>query len=429
MSFAELGLKPGLLKAVDSLGYIIPTPIQEQSIPIALTGRDLLGCAQTGTGKTAAFILPALQLTDRHYVAPATDGAVHAAEPETSRPAARGERALKTPIRTLVITPTRELAGQIEEVAVACARYTGQHIAAVYGGVGYDPQLKKLRRGVDLLVATPGRLLDLEQRGELDLSHVQILVLDEADRMLDMGFWPDVRRIMNLLPTHRQNMLFSATLSNDVMRIAGPILDDPARVEVAPAATPIEAIDQAIYPVAETQKADLLVRLLEEAQLDRVLVFTRTKHRADRVCRHLERARIKGAAIHSNRSQSQRQHALDGFKNGTYRVLVATDIVARGIDVDKISHVINYDLPAVAQDYVHRIGRTARAGAAGTAISFLAAEQAGELREIEVMLGTPLPCRDLDGFEYMQRLIPSPERTAKKLKPRLVYNGSARRRR
>jgi ATP-dependent RNA helicase RhlE len=404
MSFADLGLHAGLLKAVDSLGYTEPTPIQEQSIPVALTGRDVLGCAQTGTGKTAAFILPALQLT-------------------------AGNGVQKPVIRTLVVTPTRELAGQIEEVAVACSRYTGQRVAAVYGGVGYEPQLRKLRRGVDLLVATPGRLLDLQQRGDVDLSQVQILVLDEADRMLDMGFWPDVRRIMGLVPEKRQNMLFSATLTNDIMRIAGPILNNPVRVEVAPAATTVDGVSQAIYPVAEAQKTDLLVRLLEEKNLDRVLVFTRTKHRADRVCRHLERNRIKGAAIHSNRTQSQRQHALDGFKNGTYRVLVATDIVARGIDVDRISHVINYDLPAQAQDYVHRIGRTARAGASGTAISFLAAEQAGELREIEVMLGEPLPCRDLDGFAYLERLIPNPERTAKKPKPRLVYNGSARRRR
>jgi ATP-dependent RNA helicase RhlE len=411
MSFDDLGLQPGLLRAVSSLGYTEPTPIQEQAIPIGLTGRDILGCAQTGTGKTAAFILPALQLTDHR----GDDG-------QRSGPQ-------RTHIRTLVVTPTRELASQIEEVAIACARFTGQRVAAVYGGVGYDPQLKKLRRGVDLLVATPGRLLDLHQRRELDLSHVEILVLDEADRMLDMGFWPDVRRIMNLLPPKRQNMLFSATLTNDVMRIAGPVLDNPARVEVAPAATTVDGVSQAIYPVAEAQKTDLLVRLLEQEHLDRVLVFTRTKHRADRVCRHLERSRIKGAAIHSNRSQSQRQHALDGFKNGTYRVLVATDIVARGIDVDKISHVINYDLPAQAQDYVHRIGRTARAGASGTAISFLAAEQAGELREIEVMLGEPLPCRDLEGFAYMDRLVPNPERTATKPKPRLVYNGSARRRR
>jgi ATP-dependent RNA helicase RhlE len=412
MSFAELGLQAGLLKAVDSLGYTEPTPIQEQAIPLALSGRDLLGCAQTGTGKTAAFVLPALQSTARG--AGGSNG---------------GGTAGRIPIKTLIITPTRELAGQIEEVARACSRFTGQHIAAVYGGVGYEPQLKKLRRGVDLVVATPGRLLDPQQRGDIDLSQVEILVLDEADRMLDMGFWPDVRRIIALLPAKRQNMLFSATLSTAIMRIAGPILSDPVRIEVAPAATPVDAITQAVYPVAEAQKTDLLVRLLEEEKLDRVLVFTRTKHRADRVCRHLERSRIRGAAIHSNRTQSQRQHALDGFKNGTYRVLVATDIVARGIDVDRISHVINYDLPSQAEDYVHRIGRTARAGATGTAISFLAAEQAAELREIEVMLGEPLPCRDLEGFAYMERLIPNPERTAKKAKPRLVYNGSARRRR
>jgi ATP-dependent RNA helicase RhlE len=399
LSFDDLGLEPGLLAAVRSLGYTEPTPIQEQAIPLALAGRDIIGCAQTGTGKTAAFILPALQLMGRRRT-----------------------------IGTLVVTPTRELAVQIEEVARACSRHTGQHVVAVYGGVGYEPQIRKLRRGVELLVATPGRLLDLEQRGDIDLSHVELLVLDEADRMLDMGFWPDVRRIMNLLPPKRQNMLFSATLSTDIMRIAGPTLNNPARVEVAPSATPIEAIAQSIYPVAEAQKTDLLVRLLETDKLDRVLVFTRTKHRADRICRQLERNRIKGAAIHSNRTQAQRQKALDGFKDGTFRVLVATDIVARGIDVDRISHVINYDLPSQAQDYVHRIGRTARAGASGTAISFLAAEQAGEFREIEVMLGETLPCNDVAGFAYMDRLIPNPDRTAKKPKPRMVYNGSARKR-
>ena len=399
MSFNDLGLEQGLLKAVRDLGYTDPTPIQEQAIPLALAGRDIIGCAQTGTGKTAAFIFPALQRMGR-----------------------------RKSIGTLVVTPTRELALQIQDVARACAKHTGQRVAAVYGGVGYEPQISKLRRGVELLVATPGRFLDLHQRGEIDLSQVELLVLDEADRMLDMGFWPDVRRILNLLPPKRQNMLFSATLSKDVMRVADPLLDNPARIEVAPSATPVEAITQAVYPVAETQKTDLLVRLLEKDQLDKVLVFTRTKHRADRICRQLERNRINGAAIHSNRTQAQRQNALDGFKNGTFRVLVATDIVARGIDVDRISHVINYDLPSQAQDYVHRIGRTARAGATGTAISFLAAEQAGEFRDIEVMLGQTLPCNDLDGFAYLERLVPNPERTAKKAKPRLVYNGSARRR-
>lgn len=399
MSFDNLGLQPGLLEAVRLMGYTEPTPIQEQAIPVALEGRDIIGCAQTGTGKTAAFILPVLQRMGR-----------------------------RKSIGALVVTPTRELAVQIEEVARGCSRKTGQRILAVYGGVGYEPQLKKLRRGVELLVATPGRFLDLHQRGEIDLSQVEILVLDEADRMLDMGFWPDVRKIMDLLPPKRQNMFFSATLNRDVMRVADPVLTGPFRIEVAPSATPVEAIAQSVYPVAETQKIDLLVRLLEKEQLDRVLVFTRTKHRADRICRHLERNRINGAAIHSNRTQAQRQKALDGFKDGTFRVLVATDIVARGIDVDRISHVINYDLPSQAQDYVHRIGRTARAGASGTAISFFAAEQVSEFRDIEVMLGKPLPCRDLDDFAYIERMVPSPDRSVKKPKPRLVYNGSARRR-
>jgi ATP-dependent RNA helicase RhlE len=393
MTFSELGLEPGLLEAVRVLGYTEPTPIQEQAIPLALAGRDIIGCAQTGTGKTAAFILPALQRMGK-----------------------------RRHIGTLVVTPTRELAGQIEDVARDCSRRTGQHVAAVYGGVGYGPQVNKLRRGVELLVATPGRLLDLHQRGDVDLSRVSLLVLDEADRMLDMGFWPDVRRIMDLLPERRQTLLFSATLSSDVLRHAAPLLTDPARIEIAPSATPVEAVRQAVYPVNGLQKTDLLVRLLEERKLDRVLVFTRTKHRADRVCRDLERSRIRGAAIHSNRTQSQRQRALDGFKDGTYRVLVATDIVARGIDVDRISHVINYDLPMNAQDYVHRIGRTARAGATGTAISFLAAEETQELRDIEHLIGVTLPCEDMEGFVYAERVVPNPTRPAKR-PVRTVYKG------
>jgi ATP-dependent RNA helicase RhlE len=393
MPFSSLGLETGLLESVRAFGYQRPTPIQGQAIPLVLAGRDVIGCAQTGTGKTAAFIMPSLQRLGR----------------------TRG-------LRCLVVTPTRELAGQIEQVARGCARHTGHRVAAVYGGVGYGPQVAKLRRGVDLLVATPGRLLDLQQRGEVDLSRVEILVLDEADRMLDMGFWPDVKRIMALLPPKRQTLLFSATLSGDVMRMADTTLNDPVRVEVTPSATPVEAISQSVYPVSSQQKNDLLVRLLDEHKLDRVLVFTRTKHRADRVCRHLERSSIRGAAIHSNRSQAQRQRALDGFKQGQYRVLVATDIVARGIDVDRISHVINYDLPTTAQDYVHRIGRTARAGASGTAISFLAAEEINELRDIEHLIGTTLPCEDLAGFAYDQRITPDPARSAKR-PVRTVYRG------
>ena len=393
--FENLGLEERLLKGVKSMGYTTPTPIQEQAIPVALEGKDIVGCAQTGTGKTAAFVLPLLQRMSRQ----------------------RG-------VKALVVTPTRELAGQIVEVARDCSRFTGQKVAAVYGGVGYQPQKDKLRRGVDLLVATPGRLLDLHSRRDVDLSKVEILVLDEADRMLDMGFWPDVRRIIRLLPEKRQNMLFSATMSHQVLGVIGSTLNNPVRIDVAPSATPIEAIEQAVYPVGSTQKSDLLVKLLEERDLDRVLVFTRTKHRADRVCRILSRKGIKGVAIHSNRSQSQRQQALDGFKKGKYRVLVATDIVARGIDVDNISHVINFDMPNKAEDYVHRIGRTARAGNDGTALSFLSSEETSALREIEGLIGTTLPCEDVEGFDYDYRVVPRPDRQAAKVR-KLVYNGGA----
>lgn len=398
MPFSILGLQAGLLEAVRDLDYQAPTPIQEQAIPLALAGRDLVGCAQTGTGKTAAFILPILQRLPK------------------------GKS-----VSALVVTPTRELARQIEEVARSCARHTKHRVTAVYGGVGYQPQVQALRKGVDMVVATPGRLLDLHSQGDIDLSRVQVLVLDEADRMLDMGFWPDVRRIISLLPGERQNLLFSATLSPAVMRVAGPVLRDPARVDVAPSATPVDTVTQAVYPVNAFQKTDLLTQLLEAERLERVLVFTRTKHRADRVCRHLAAAGIKGAAIHSNRTQAQRQAALDGFKRGTYRVLVATDIVARGIDVDGISHVINYDLPSSPDDYIHRIGRTARAGAQGTALSFLAPEEAKELRDIEVLLGQPIECRDLEGFNYLERIIPNPDRTAVR-KPKKVWGGRGRRR-
>lgn len=395
MSFEDLGLQGRLLKGVKALGYEHPTPIQQQAIPQALAGRDIVGCAQTGTGKTAAFILPLLQRM----------------EPGPG-------------LKALVVTPTRELALQIEEVARGCAQFTGQQVTAVYGGVGYRPQAERLKRGVDLLVATPGRLLDIHGRGDVDLKGIQTLVLDEADRMLDMGFWPDVRRIVRLLPVERQNMLFSATMAPQVLAVIGDTLSDPVRIDVAPSATPVEAIDQAVYPVGGRQKGELLVRLLKERHLDRVLVFTRTKHRADRVRRTLSREGINGAAIHSNRTQAQRQKALDGFRKGKYRVLVATDIVARGIDVDNISHVINFDLPNRPEDYVHRIGRTARAGRDGSALTFLAPEETALLRDIEGLIGTTIRCEDIEGFDYDFRVIPKPDREAKKVR-RLVYNGGA----
>ena len=395
MTFAELGLESRLLKGVEAMGYTSPTPIQHEAIPHALSGKDVVGCAQTGTGKTAAFILPILQ----------------SMSPEKG-------------IKALVVTPTRELALQIEEVARSCSRFTNHRIAAVFGGVGYEPQKKRIRRGVDLLVATPGRLLDLHRRGDVNLNRVEILVLDEADRMLDMGFWPDVRRILERLPKKRQNLLFSATMSPKVLSVIGDTLDDPEEIKVGRTATPVEAIEQKLYPVDGMQKGELLVELMRRRNLDRVLVFTRTKHRADRVCRTLSRSAIKAAPIHSNRSQSQRQKALEDFKQGRVRVLVATDIVARGIDVDNISHVINFDMPNNPEDYVHRIGRTARAGADGTAYSFLAPDETDELRAIEGLIGKVIECEDLEDFDYRLRYVPNSKRQAKKV-VRLAYNGGA----
>lgn len=396
MSFDNLGLSPRLLEAVAAMGYTSPTPIQRDAIPMVLEGRDVVGCAQTGTGKTAAFVLPLMQRLESKPGGP----------------------------RALVVTPTRELAQQIEEVAMQVSKYTKHRVAVVYGGVGYEPQTKALKRGVDLLVATPGRLLDLMERRIANLSNVEILVLDEADRMLDMGFWPQVRKIIATIPPERQNLLFSATMSSEVMRIVSSTLHDPIRVEVAPSATPIELIDQRVYPVGGQQKGQLLVHLINEQNLDRVIVFTRTKHRADRVAKVLHQAGIKSAAIHGDRSQSQRQSALDNLKAGRCRVLVATDVVARGIDIEDVSHVVNYDLPNSPDDYVHRIGRTARAGKSGTAVSLLAPEEHEQLRDIEVKIGTVLESHDAEGFDYsQQRLVPNPERTATRA-VRTVFSSS-----
>ena len=385
MSFDNLGLEPRLLQAVASMGYSAPTPIQSGAIPLVLTGCDVVGCAQTGTGKTAAFVLPTLQNI-------------------SSKPG--GPRAL-------VITPTRELCLQIVEVAASVGRHTRHRVTAVYGGVGYDPQRKAIRRGVDMLVATPGRLLDIAKQRDVDLSHVEVLVIDEADRMLDQGFWPDVRRILALLPRERQTLLFSATMTPDVLKIIGDTLRSPQRIDVAPPNRPIEAIEQSVYPVAGTQKNELLTSIIRDQRLARVLVFTRTKHRADRVAQTLGTAGIRSAAIHGNRSQSQRIKALDSFKAGHCQVLVATDIVARGIDVEGISHVINYDLPNVPEDYIHRIGRTARAGKSGIAFSLLAPEDHDQLRDIEKTIGTVIACEDHPGFRYRDaRLVPDPLRPA-----------------
>jgi ATP-dependent RNA helicase RhlE len=383
--FDNLGLDERLLKAVRNMGYQTPTPIQERAIPAIIAGDDVVGCAQTGTGKTAAFTLPSLQRVSAGNRRPAV----------------------------LIVTPTRELALQIEGVAKQAARFTQHRIGVVYGGVGYGPQAASLRRGVDILVATPGRLLDLCNQKDCRLDRVEILVLDEADRMLDMGFWPDVKRILALLPEGRQNLLFSATMTPEVMRVAGDILTEPVRIDVAPPSKPIDKIVQSIYPVASQQKIDLLLSLIRDHELERTLVFTRTKHRADKVARVLAKSGIGAAAIHGNRSQAQRQQALDGFRRGRHKVLVATDIVARGIDVRDVTHVINFDLPNVPEDYVHRIGRTARAGKDGTAISLLAPEEHNQLRDIEKAIGAIIVCEDHIGFEYgADRLVPDPERSA-----------------
>ncbi len=391
MSFDNLGLDPRLMKAVGTMGYAEPTPIQREAIPLVLEGRDVVGVAQTGTGKTAAFVLPMLQRT----------------------PAAPGG------IRALVVTPTRELALQIEEVARGVARHTRHRVAVVYGGVGYEPQKAALKRGIDVLVACPGRLLDLVGQGDCDLSSVETLVLDEADRMLDMGFWPDVRRIIAKLPQERQNLLFSATMSREVLKVIDATLDDPVRIEVTPPSTPVEAIEQSLYPVGAKQKTDLLIDLVRHHNLKRALVFTRTKHRADRVARVLGKAGIRGAAIHGNRSQAQRQKALEDFKNGRVHVLVATDVVSRGIDIDDITHVVNFDLPNVPADYVHRIGRTARAGRSGNAISMMAPDEHDNLRDIEREIGATLACEDHPGFTYTEeRLVPDPGRAARRTAPK-----------
>ncbi len=383
MSFESLGLEPRLLSAVDKMGYTDPTPIQREAIPHVLAGRDVVGVAQTGTGKTAAFVLPMLQRI----------------------PTKRG-------VRALVVTPTRELASQIAEVTRDAARGTHHRAAVIFGGVGQKPQVDALRRGVDIVIACPGRLLDLHSQGAIDLSHVETVVLDEADRMLDMGFWPDVRRILALLPAKRQNLLFSATMAPEVIKVVNSVLTDPVRIETSPPAKPVDNVDQTVYPVCNTQKTDLLVELLARNHGSRTLVFTRTKHRADRVSRQLSKRGVRSEAIHGDRSQNQREKALHSFRTGRSHVLVATDVVARGIDIDKITHVVNYDIPHTTEDYVHRIGRTARAGADGSAISFLSPEELEKFTAIERTLDTVLACEDLDGFHYKERTVPDPQRTA-----------------
>ena len=364
LTFSDLGIAEPILRAVAAEGYSLPTPIQAQAIPVVAAGKDLIGCAQTGTGKTAAFALPILGRLS------------------SDRPVAGAGRR----IRALVLSPTRELAAQIEESFAAYGRHTPLRVAVIYGGVNQNPQVKALRHGVDILVATPGRLLDLMNQGHVDLRAVEILVLDEADRMLDLGFFPDIRKVIARLSSERQTLLFSATMSDEIRELARSILRDPVNVHAMPAARTADRIQQAVYHVAKRNKPALLRHLLLNHEILRALVFTRTKRGADRVVRELGKAGLQSAAIHGDKSQGARERALAGFRAGRVSVLVATDIAARGIDVDAISHVFNYDVPNVAETYVHRIGRTARAGASGIAVSFCDHEERSDLKAIERLI-------------------------------------------
>ncbi|EPC04287.1 RNA helicase [Litchfieldella anticariensis FP35 = DSM 16096] len=384
MSFSNLGLRAELLRAVDEQGYSTPTPIQRQAIPAVLQGGDLLASAQTGTGKTAGFTLPLLQRL--------ADG---------PRPKARQ-------VRALILAPTRELAAQIGDNIQAYGRYIPLRSHVIFGGVGQQPQVDAIRPGLDILIATPGRLLDLHQQRHVDLSQVETLVLDEADRMLDMGFIHDIRKVLRLLPEKRQNLLFSATFSTEIQALAGKLLNDPTLIEVARRNTTAETIDQTIYRVDREKKRDLLAHLINEHQWYQVLVFTRTKHGANRLAEQLSKQDIPAMAIHGNKSQSARTKALAAFKSGTLQVLVATDIAARGLDISELPHVVNFELPNVAEDYVHRIGRTGRAGSLGQAISLVCIDEYGLLGNIERLIKRPLEKRIEPGFEPDPNAKPEP---------------------
>jgi ATP-dependent RNA helicase RhlE len=398
MSFDVLGLSPELLRAVADQGYTEPTPVQREAIPLVLAGRDLLAGAQTGTGKTAAFVLPILQrLTDSH--------------PVITGPTSRDRRdATRPPVRVLVLTPTRELALQVEESVRTYGAHRRVRSAAIYGGVGFDPQVRALRAGPAIVVATPGRLLDHVSQRTIDLSQVEVLVLDEADRMLDMGFIRDIRKVLDLLPPQRQNLLFSATFSDEIRRLASGLLDHPATVQVTPRNTPTELVTQVVHPVDRERKRELLSHLIRSGRIEQALVFTRTKHGANRLAEQLARDGIAAAAIHGNKSQGQRVRALDDFKAGRAAILVATEVASRGLDIEELPHVVNFELPMVAEDYVHRIGRTGRAGSTGDAISLVCVDEQGLLGEIEALLRKRIPSEVIPGFEPDRTIRPEPIR-------------------
>ncbi len=393
MLFTDLNILKPIQDALKEEAYTHPTPIQQQAIPPVLEGRDLLGCAQTGTGKTAAFAIPILQLLS------------------TPVPVSKSKR----PIRALILTPTRELAIQIQESFNAYGRHLRLRNLVVFGGVNQNPQVESLRRGIDILVATPGRLLDLFQQGHIRFNDIEIFVLDEADRMLDMGFVNDVRKVIAKLPIKKQTLFFSATMPDEIQSLANSILKDPVTVKVTPVSTTAETIEQSLYYVPRQNKKDLLLHLLEDKKILSALVFTRTKHGADKVVKILHNAGIKASAIHGNKSQNARQDALKNFKTGKIRVLVATDIASRGIDVDELSHVINYELPHVPETYVHRIGRTGRAGLSGTSMSFCDAEELVELKDIQKLIGKKIPVVDTHPYHSLipmmdQKVVANPSK-------------------
>jgi ATP-dependent RNA helicase RhlE len=406
MSFDALGLTPELRRAVADEGYTEPTPVQREAIPIVLERRDLLAGAQTGTGKTAAFVLPIIQIL--HATRTPSQAAFR------NQPSHQGRRSLpataRPPVRVLVVVPTRELAIQVEESVRTYGRHRPIRSTTVYGGVGFEPQAAKLRAGPEIVVATPGRLLDHVSQRTIDLSRVEILVLDEADRLLDMGFIRDIRRILELLPERRQNLLFSATFSDDVRSLAAGLLHDPARVQVTPRNSTTDLVRQVAIPVDRERKRDLLRELYASGRIEQALVFTRTKHGANRLAEQLGKDGISAAAIHGNKSQAQRVRALSDFKAGRVAMLVATDIAARGLDIEQLPHVVNYELPMVAEDYVHRIGRTGRAGQPGEAISLVCVDERALLQDIQALLRRPIPTETIEGFEPNRQIRPEPIR-------------------
>jgi len=384
MPFSKLGLADQLVQGILATGYTAPTAIQSRAIPLAVAGRDIIGCAQTGTGKTAAFVLPMLNYFLKHA------------------PSHKGRHT-----RGLVLTPTRELAQQVEEFITGYGRFANMQSIAIFGGVNMENQIKRLRRGMDIVVATPGRLLDHINRRTVDLSHVEILVIDEADRMFDMGFIQDVRKIISRVPAKRQTLLFSATMSPEVKLLVASIQNDPELIEIGERRKPVETVKQHFYSISQELKTDLLFHILQSKELDCVLVFSRTKHGADKISRKLERSGVNAVAIHSNRTQAQRQRALAGFKQGQFRVMVATDIAARGIDVEGISHVVNFDTPTFAEDYIHRIGRTGRASATGDAITFVSNQELKYLKSIERYTGKRFELKRYADFDYTKKALPS----------------------